>query len=321
MSGLVCAFVLDLVIGDPVYRFHPVRLMGTAIEKAEAFLRVKPGYEKIKGAVLALLLPVFVFTLVWSVIALLNRIHPLLGWAVNVFGIYASVSVHDLKKEAVRIYGDLGKGDLEKARLNLSRIVGRDTQSLDKKEILRASIETVAESTVDGVAAPLFFAALGGAPLALAYKAVNTLDSMIGHLNDCYRDFGFFAAKQDEAWNWIPARLAYLTISLASFWVNGRGSESFYTGKLHGLEGGSGIGDIPEACFAGALGLQLGGPSVYQGRVVEKPLLGFPKKDFDREDLMTAIRLMTTASWITLLTAILLNWGWSTVWRMISLMK
>lgn len=321
MLALVFAFFLDLLIGDPVYRFHPVRLMGGVIAAGENFLRRKPGNEKMKGAALALGVPVFVFFVAAGMIALLSAIHPLLGWAANAYGIYASLSIHDLKKEAVRIYSDLGKNDLGKARLNLARIVGRDTEQLDKNQVLRASIETVAESTVDGIVSPLFFAALGGAPLALAYKAVNTLDSMIGHMNERYREFGFFAAKQDDGWNWIPAQISFYVIALASFIVNGRGSEAMYAGRQFGLEGGQSIGDIPEACFAGALGLQLGGPSTYQGRIVEKPLLGFPSKDFEREDLMKAVKLMIAAAWVTLAAALLMRGGLETIWRMILSMR
>lgn len=321
MLDLAAAFLIDLLIGDPAYPFHPVRMMGRAVEASENFLRRKPGHEKLKGAVLSLMLPAAVFISAWLVIFAASKIHPALGWTAGVLGIYSALSVHDLKKEAVRIYADLGKGDLEKARLDLSRIVGRDTQTLDKKEVLRAAIETVAESTVDGIVSPLFFAVLGGAPLALAYKAVNTLDSMIGHLNERYRDFGFFAAKQDEFWNWVPARLSYYAIGLAAFFVNGRGAEAMFTGRQDGLESGSGNGDIPEACFAGALGLRLGGPSTYQGRLVEKPYLGFPKKDFEREDLLKAVHLMTASAWICLSGAVILKFGMEKIWQTISFLK
>ncbi len=365
MFTLVIAFLLDLAVGDPVYSFHPIRVMGKIIDRAEIFLRSviqsmslrakrsDPDFsaeiasylltligiksktstalasnnkidesqasqksllamtrnEKIGGAILALLFPIIVFLFFHFLIFFLGKIHFALGWAVNLYGIYVSLSIHDLRKEGIRIYGDLGNGDLEKARIDLARIVGRDTNSLDKKEILRAAIETTAESVVDGIVSPLFYAALGGAPLALAYKAVNTLDSMIGHLNERYRDFGFFAAKQDEFWNWIPARLSYYLIAVASFFTNGRVRESLFTGWQDGVGAPYGNSAVPEATFAGALGLQLGGPSTYQGRLVEKPLLGIAKKDFDREDLKQSIHLMMAASWVSLLAAVGLKYG------------
>jgi adenosylcobinamide-phosphate synthase len=307
MLELVLAFILDLRIGDPVYPFHPVRLMGKAIERSETFLRSAIRDEKIAGAILALSFPWIVFAAVWVLLFLLGRIHWALAWTLSVYGIYVSLSVHDLRKEALQIYAGLGKGDLEKARLDLARIVGRDTQSLDKKEIVRASVETVAESSLDGVIAPLFFAALGGAPLALAYKAVNTLDSMIGHLNERYRDFGFFAAKQDEFWNWLPARLSYYFSAFAALFVTGRMDEALHTGWQDGMSAPHGNGAIPEAAYAGALGLRLGGPSAYQGRVVEKPYLGIAQKDFDREDLLKSIQLMIAASYVSLAAMVVLR--------------
>ncbi len=306
---LALAFLLDLWIGDPVYRFHPVRLMGWAIERAEIFLRRMVTREKIAGAILALTFPFLVFFFVWGLLFLLGKFHALLAWLVSLFGIYSAISIHDLRKEGLQIYKDLEQGDLGDARRNLARIVGRETDSLEEREVLRAGIETIAESTLDGVIAPLFYAAMGGAPLALAYKAVNTLDSMIGHLNERHRDFGFIAAKQDELWNWIPARLAYFAIAVAAFVLNFRAKEALSAGWRDGIIASSGNGAIPEATFAGALGLRLGGVNIYEGRAVEKPFLGFIEKDFDLEDLKKSLNLMLAASWTALLGSIFLKYG------------
>src|SRR3989338_8395698 len=303
------AFLLDLWLGDPIYAFHPVRMMGHAIEHGEGFLRGIITHEKMAGAILSICIPTAVFLLAWSFILWLGSIHFFLVWAAQIFGIYSALSIHDLRKEGLNISQALKKNDLCQARKNLSRIVGRDTETLDQKEILRASIETIAESTADGIIAPLFYAVIGGAPLALAYKAVNTLDSMIGHLNERYRDFGFVAAKQDELWNWLPARFSYYLAVLAAFFVNGRHQEALFTGWQDGMSASYGNSAIPEASFAGALGLRLGGPSTYQGCLVEKPFLGFPKKDFDREDLMKSLNLMIAASWVSLFGALLLKYG------------
>lgn len=300
---IFAAFVLDLWLGDPVYRWHPIRLMGQGVAFGESILRRAIPNPKLAGGVLAIGFPILIFAIFYAVIRALGNIHPLLAFAAQVYGIYSALSIHDLRKEALQVYKDLGQGDRDKARRDLARIVGRDTQSLENPEIIRATVETVAESTLDGIVAPLFFAAIGGAPLALAYKAVNTLDSMVGHLNERYQDFGFVAAKQDEFWNWLPARISYYTAAFAAFFVNGRVQEALYAGWLHGVAASNGNGAIPEAAFAGALGVQLGGTSTYEGRKVEKPLLGFPKKNFDREDILKSIQLMTAASWISLIFA------------------
>ncbi len=309
MIALLAAFLLDLSYGDPEYRAHPVRLMGLAIARGEDFLRKRFGNLRSGGALLAFALPGFVFTLSWGLIALAGRVHWSLGWLVNVFGIYSAVSVHDLRREALRIYADLGQGDLERARRDTGRIAGRDTDGLSREEVIRAAVESVGESTLDGIVAPIFYAALGGAPLALAYKAVNTLDSMIGHQNERYRDFGFFSAKLDEAVNWIPARVAYSMISAAAFFVNRRMPEALYVGWEHGVAAGNGNGAIAEAAFAGALGLRLGGINFYQGRKVEKPYLGFSGKDFDREDILRSVRLMSASAWVSVISMMHVSYG------------
>jgi adenosylcobinamide-phosphate synthase len=307
MFELIAAFLLDLKFGDPVYPYHPARLMGHAVENGEAFLRSRIADEKKAGAVLAFGLPAVVLILSMAVIAVLGRIHPFLGFAAAVFGIYSSLSVRDLNQEGRRVLQDLRFKDLPAARKNVARIVGRDTENLDAKEITRAAVEAVSESTVDGIITPLFFAALGGAPLALAYKAVNTLDSMIGHKNEKYLHFGYFAAKQDEAWNWLSARLSYFCIALASLIVNGRAKEALFAGWQDGMAAPYGNSAIPEASFAGALGVKLGGPSTYQGKLVEKPFLGFEKKELEAGDLEKSLDLMMVTSWISLAAALLIH--------------
>lgn len=307
MIELSLAFLLDLWLGDPVYPYHPARIMGHAVARGEDFLRKTVRNEKIAGAILALSLPLIVFLLSFAAIKALYGIHPLLAFAASVFGIYSAISVRDLHQEGVRVLKELKRRNLEAAQKNVARIVGRDTDQLDEKEVTRAAVEAISESTVDGIIAPLLFAALGGAPLALAYKAVNTLDSMIGHQNERYQKFGFFAAKQDELWNWVPARLSYYLIAVASFFVNGRMQEALFTGWQDGMSAPHGNSAIPEATFAGALGVRLGGPSTYQGRLVEKPFLGFPKKDFDREDLNKSLKLMMATSWVSFAAALLLK--------------
>jgi adenosylcobinamide-phosphate synthase len=306
--SLVLAFLVDLCFGDPQSRFHPVRIMGRMIEGGEKFLRRCISYEKLAGALLALILPSLVFLFVWFLLLWAGKIHYLLAQAINIFGIYTAISIHDLKKEAGKIFKDLCGKNLEKARKDLAGIVGRDTDHLDEKEIVRATVETVAESTVDGIIAPLFYAAIGGAPLALAYKAVNTLDSMIGHLNERYRDFGFIAAKQDMLINWIPARLSYVIIACASF-LTGRMKQAFLIGWTDGIKSGENS-SIPEATFAGALDIRLGGRNTYYGgKIVEKPFLGAFNRPLDNILILESVKLMLAASWLTLLACLTMNFG------------
>ncbi len=311
--SLFLAFLADLCFGDPHYDFHPIRLMGKAIERGETFLRRNVPYEKLAGTCLALLIPLIVFLCAWLLLFWAGKIHFLFAAALNIFGIYTAISIHDLKKEADKVFLDLKKKDIERARQDLAGIVGRDTDHLDEREIVRATVETVAESTVDGVIAPLFYAAIGGAPLALAYKAVNTLDSMIGHWNERYREFGFFAAKQDTLINWLPARLSYLMIGLASF-STGRMRKTFSIGWKHGIQSGT-ISAIPEAAFAGALGVQLGGRNQYYGgQIVDKPFLGEAERPLTNAVIQESVRLMIVSSWLTLICCLLIHYGWRFLW-------
>ncbi len=298
--SLLLAFVADLWFGDPEYRYHPVRVMGRLIERGEIFFRRFIRRERVAGAVFAVGFPLVVFVFFGAGLFLLQKIHPLLAHVFNILGIYTAISVHDLKKEAEKIHRDLVRRDFEQARKNLARIVGRDTEHLEESDITRAAVETVAESSVDGVVAPLFYAALGGAPLALTYKAVNTLDSMIGHWNERYRDFGFAAAKQDVVWNWIPARLSYGLVVLAAFFSRKNAKAALTVGWNDGVMSGENSA-IPEAAFAGALDVRLGGQNCYEGRVVEKPFLGTPHRALDGQVILESINLMLATAWLTLL--------------------
>ena len=309
MLALLFAFLADILIGDPVYPYHPVRLMGKAIEWTESFLRRTIQNEKLAGTLLALSFPLTVWVLVGGIIFVLMKIHFVLGWLANCLGIYSSISIHDLRQEGMRIYRDLKEGDLLKARSNVARIVGRDTTNLSEDEVIRATIESIAENSVDGIIAPMFFAALGGAPLALAYKAVNTLDSMIGYKNEQYLRFGAFAAEQDNIVNWIPARLGYFLIGLASFFVTPRGKEAFEVGLSYAMNQSYSNSPIPEATFAGALGVRLGGQNLYQGKIVQTPYLGLSIKPFHRETVLECLRLMIATAWMTLFLCLMIHYG------------
>lgn len=307
MLEILIAFILDLILGDPPYEGHPVRLLGRSIQKTESWLRTHVGGGRLSGLMLALFIPAAAFLAVWFLCGLADQIHPFLKSLLTIYFIYSAIAVNDLAAEARKIYSCLVNKRLDKARENLSRIVGRDTKDLDEAEVIRGTVETVAESFVDGILSPLFFAALGGAPLAMAYKAVNTLDSMVGRKTPAYREFGTASAKLDEIANWIPARISWLLIGVGALFVNGRNMEAWRIGFEAGAARLFPNSVVPEAAFAGALGVELGGTNYYDGQKVETPRLGYPMRTLEREDVCRAYRLMKASAWTALVFSLLLS--------------
>lgn len=312
---ILSAFALDMMIGDPAWPLHPVRLIGLMIQKLELVLR-KAWMSKTGGRFAGFLLVIIVVPLVYfatyMVISLSNRISPVLGIVISVIVSYTAIAARSLSDAARAVLVRLEGGDLSAAREELSMIVGRDTESLDEQGIIRAVVETVAENTSDGVVAPLFYLAIGGPALAMAYKAVNTLDSMVGYKNEKYIHFGWTAARLDDIANYIPARLTAFLISLASdmLRLSGRWAlrlhdydisiDRLYSAWQVMLRDGrnhtSPNSGYPEAAVAGALGVRLGGPSLYGGRLVPKPYIGDVKNGLKRPHVMSAVKLMYCAS-------------------------
>ncbi|MDY6970578.1 MAG: adenosylcobinamide-phosphate synthase CbiB, partial [Spirochaetota bacterium] len=206
--------------------------------------------------------------------------------------------------EGINVFNLIFEGRLNKAREQLSMIVGRDTQDLNESEIIRATVETVAESVVDGVISPIFYAALGGAPLAMAYKAVNTLDSMVGYRNQRHEELGCFSARLDDAANFIPARISAVLIPIASLLMRMYCIGSIKTILLDGGKSPSPNSGISQAGFAGALKIQLGGDNYYEGVKHSKPVIGFAHKDREIKDIKRSIYLMYVVSTLTLLSAV-----------------
>lgn len=313
---ILAAFVLDLVIGDPEYSLHPVRIIGHAISKLEGPLRKIPVNETVGGTlfgVAVIVLSVSAVTFLMYIAAIIDRFAPYSAFTsvVSIYFMYSCISVHDLKKRSMLIYTHLKNNELELARESLSMIVGRETSSLSEKEVVRATVETVAENMVDGIISPLAFAAIGGAPLAVFYKAVNTLDSMVGYKNEKYRHFGTFSAKLDDVLNFIPARASIVLVSIAAFLCNilFRYSFSFKNSLVAALKDGkknpSPNSGYSEAAAAGALGIQLGGVNVYHNRKVEKPLIGSALHELDKEHIVHINRLMYATSLVSLFLSIL----------------
>jgi adenosylcobinamide-phosphate synthase len=271
---LPIAFALDWFFGDPRWKYHPIRVMGKAIEILEPRFRTFTKNQVFAGALLAFSLIAVTFCTALILTRLFWAVSPLAGFMVETILIYFCISARDLEKSAMGVYRLLVENNIEKARKELAMIVGRDTGQLSEEPVSRACVETVGENLVDGVIAPLFFAALGGAPLALAYKMTNTLDSMVGYKNEKYLLFGKVSARIDDVANYIPARLAVPFIALAAKVLTGNGSRAYRTAKTEGRHHTSPNAGYSEAAFAGAFSIKLGGPSFYHGKLVEKPYIG-----------------------------------------------
>jgi len=303
MSDMVIAVAwgLDVLLGDPENVPHPVRGIGRIITALELWSRKKIANARYAGMLVGIIVPVIAYVCTAAIIWLCGLVNMWLAAAASMLLIYTTLSSRCLSDEARAILMLLQAGDIVNARKQLSRIVGRDTNELDENGIARATIETVSENSVDGIIAPLFYAVIGGAPLAMAYKAINTLDSMVGYKDDRYREFGWFSARIDDAANFIPARLCLIIIPIATLaiWPS-RAVKALKAMFRDGTKNPSPNSGYPEAGFAGALGIQLGGDTMYKGAVHHKQFLGDKEKDIEVEDIGKSMRLMWVVSCATL---------------------
>lgn len=281
---LIIAFVLDSVIGDPRWLPHPVRLFGLAIELFENILRrffKTPSAEKIGGVILLLLIILPVFSISYLIV---DTARSLSGGIVifisTVFLIYltsSTIAVKELITSARIVIDAVQAGRLDYAREKLSMIVGRDTQKLSEDDVLKATIETLSENLSDGVVAPLFYLVIGGLPFALTYKAINTLDSMVGYRNQRYINFGWASARLDDYVNYIPARLTGLFIVISTAIVLRSFNIARIAFQIMLRDGGNHLSPnsgVPEAAIAGGIGVRLGGPATYGGVLIKKPYIG-----------------------------------------------
>lgn len=308
MISLIIGFIMDLIIGDPNNPVHPVRLIGSFSSRMEKiFRRLFTSKLKIAGLFTWIVVIFTTFFITFGIVKYAFYINNILGIIVEGILLYFCISAKGLNVEGLKVIDILKSGDIEGARKQLSYIVGRDTKSLDEKSIVRAVIETVAENMSDGVIAPLFFAGIGGAPLAMAYKAVNTCDSMFGYKNDKYMDFGFTSAKLDDLFNYIPARLTGYFIVVASFILGLNYKESYKIYKRDRYNHTSPNSAHPEAAVAGALGVRLGGANYYFGKLVEKPTIGDNKEEIKIEHLYKTNRILFLVSFQGLIIALILN--------------
>ncbi len=277
LAVMVVAYIVDLALGDPESLPHPVRWMGRFISFLEKRLRrfgKDVPFERKAGLITVLLTVSAVWYGSYYLLAFVKSLSLPLFYFLNIYFAWTAISVKSLSGEAGSVMSILETGKLPEARERLSRIVGRDTDKLTDEGVSKAVVETVSENTSDGIVAPLFFMAIGGVPLALAYKAVNTLDSMIGYKNERYIDFGRSAAKLDDIVNFVPARLTAYLMVLSSGLMGLDWRNSLMILRRDGRKHPSPNAGLPEAAVAGALGLRLGGPTGYGGRIDHKPYIG-----------------------------------------------
>lgn len=298
---LMIAYSLDILIGDPIWFPHPVRAIGRGITALERYLRQTTIPLRLAGAILTITIVGLTYGLVWLICYMAGIFHPYLGKATAILLIFMSLSVRSLAQAANKVYLPLKEDHIGLARRHLSEIVSRETTTLNRDSVIRGTVETVAENTVDGVISPLFYAIIGGAPLAWAYKAVNTLDSMVGYKDERYLEFGWFSARLDDIANFIPARLSGLIIPLAAFLIGNDSIQSIKTVFADGRKAESPNAGFPEAAFAGALGIQLGGQNIYHGRVNNRPLIGQTLRPKLPEHIIEAIHLMYATSLVALM--------------------
>lgn len=306
--SIYIGYVADLIVGDPYSFPHPIRFIGKLINFTQGIIRkVFKSDKQLKfgGFILWFITVGITYLITYSIVKLFS-FNGLLSVVVNGFIIYTTLATKCLKDEALKIYNVLKTGDIEKSRTQLSYIVGRDTTTLSESEIIRATVETVAENTVDGIIAPMFYAFIGGAPLAMVYKAINTLDSTVGYKNEKYKDIGFASAKIDDVANYIPARISVVLMTIGSFFLRYNYRNCFKISIRDRKNHKSPNCAFSEGAVSGALGIQLGGTNVYFGEKVYKPTIGDKLREIDKEDIIKTNKIMYASSFVSILVFTLL---------------
>ena len=305
LYAILVGFIMDLIIGDPHWMYHPVRLIGKLITFLEDMLRktfpkTEDGERKSGFVLVVLVCGISVFT-VWGLMKLAYYLNFWCGFLLEVIMCYQLFAVRSLKDESMKVYKELAKQDLEASRKAVSMIVGRDTENLTIEGVTKATVETIAENTSDGTLAPMFYMFIGGPVLGWFYKAVNTMDSMVGYKNEKYLNFGRYAAKFDDVMNFIPARLCGWLMILASMflkmdWKNAK--KIFVRDRFNHASPNSAQ---TEAVMAGALRIQLAGDAWYFGKRYEKPIIGDALRPVEIEDIPRANRLLYATAIVSLI--------------------
>ena len=306
------AYVLDLIFGDPQNIIHPVQVIGKMISSGEKFLLGENSSLSRKYKFFAgMILNITVISLTYGITYLIPRTseNSIILTVAEIYLMYTVFSINSLAREGNRVYNILKEGNIERARKDLSYLVSRDTGTMDEKMIIRSTMETISENTVDGIVAPMLYMFLGGLPLSMTYKAINTFDSMVGYKNEKYMDFGKFSAKLDDVANFIPARITGILIVIASMILGYDYKNSlkiFIRDRKNHSSPNSGHA---EAGVAGALGVQFGGRVSYFGKEVDKPVIGDKIKDFELEDIKKNIKIMYVASFLSLIVFSVISLG------------
>ena len=306
------AYVLDLIFGDPQNIIHPVQVIGKMISSGEKFLLGENSSLSRKYKFFAgMILNITVISLTYGITYLIRRTseNSIIFTVAEIYLMYTIFSINSLAREGNRVYNILKEGNIERARKDLSYLVSRDTGTMDEKMIIRSTMETISENTVDGIVAPMMYMFLGGLPLSMTYKAINTFDSMVGYKNEKYMDFGKFSAKLDDVANFIPARITGILIVIASMILGYDYKNSlkiFIRDRKNHSSPNSGHA---EAGVAGALGVQFGGRVSYFGKEVDKPVIGDKIKDFELEDIKKNIKIMYVASFLSLIVFSVISLG------------
>lgn len=305
---LLIGFLLDCIFGDPYSMPHPVRLIGKLITKLEMVLRRKSFLnDRLSGILLCVCVSMVSYLSVFVICFICWKINPVLEIIAEGCLCYYLLAARCLKDESMKVYNALSENDTEKARRAVSMIVGRDTEMLDETGIIKAAVETVAENTSDGITAPIFWIMLGGAPAGMLYKAVNTMDSMIGYKNERYIKFGRAAARFDDVLNYFPSRLTALAMIAASFITGLDGKSAFRIWKRDKYNHSSPNSAQTEAACAGAFNVQLAGDAYYFGKLCKKKTIGDNIRKIEKEDIKKADLLMYASSAIMLLLAVIIR--------------
>ena len=304
LVALVMGYILDLIFGDPYWMPHPVRFIGNLISILEKVIRrfmpkTKRG-EYIGGIILTVMVVSISMVIPLVIILMAKSINTYLALTVETFMCYQILATKSLKVESMKVYDELAKNDLPSARKAVSMIVGRDTKDLTFSGVAKAAVETVAENTSDGIIAPMIFIAIGGAPMGFFYKAINTMDSMVGYKNEKYMNFGRFAAKLDDVVNYLPARISAYQMILSSFFLRYDYKNAFKIYKRDRYNHASPNSAQTGSVCAGALDVQLAGNAYYFGKLYEKPTIGDDIREINYDDIKKANRLLYCTSIISI---------------------
>ena len=312
LGAFILGYILDLIFGDPYNFPHIIRLVGRIINETEKILRnifkKEKQSEKIAGAIMSITVILLMVILTVLTVKIFYVINTILGMLVESFIYYQMLAIKSLRVESMKVYNALKEQDIQKSRYAVSMIVGRDTNNLDEEGITKATVETVAENTADGIIGPMIYMIIGGLPLAIAYKVINTLDSMIGYKNDKYIDFGKFAARLDDIASFIPARISAYLMIVASYILklDSRGAYNIY--KRDRYNHSSPNSAHTEAVAAGALGIQLAGDAYYFGKLYKKPTIGNMSRRIELNDILIVNKLLYVTSFLCFIVGVVIIW-------------